>query len=181
MKDRRMYLYVLLFLTAALFFPTLVSGQYQNDVMPGPGWQALSADWGSGNRWMDVTNQVRILLSGNGMVKANNANMGGDPAVGADKVLRISARDMQGQVRQFSYKGGSSIDASQCYNYGGGGYPQSPGYPGNPGYPPGCPGGGQGDLQIIRAFYGLNHRDQRRNSTNAHDGAKRNARRTGQQ
>jgi hypothetical protein len=134
-----MYLYVLLFLTAALFFPTLVSGQYQ-------------------------------------MTSCR------DPAVvGADKVLRISARDMQGQVRQFSYKGGSSIDASQCYNYGGGGYPQSPGYPGNPGYPPGCPGGGQGDLQIIRAFYGLNHRDQRRNSTNAHDGAKRNARRTGQQ
>jgi nitrogen fixation-related uncharacterized protein len=42
-----MFLYVLLFLAAALFFATLVSGQYQDAVMPGPGWQVLSADWGS--------------------------------------------------------------------------------------------------------------------------------------
>jgi hypothetical protein len=62
---------------------------------------------------------------------------------------------MQGQVRQLSYKEGSNIDASQFYNYGGGG-----GYPGNPGYPanPGYPGGGGGDLQIVRAYYGLNNR-----------------------
>jgi DnaJ-like protein C11, C-terminal len=122
-----------------------------------PGWQVMWADWGSGNRRMDVTNRVRALLSGNGMVKVNNANLGADPAVGADKVLRISARDMQGQTRQFSYKEGSNIDASQFYNYGGGGYP---GNPGNPGYPgnPGIPGGGNGNLQIVRAYYGLNNR-----------------------
>ncbi len=88
--------------------------------VPGPGWQVMKADWGSGNRWMDVTQQVRILLSGNGMVRVNNANMGGDPAVGADKVLRIHARNFQGQTRQFSFKEGSSIDAGQFYNYGGG-------------------------------------------------------------
>jgi DnaJ-like protein len=123
----------------------------------GSGLQVMQADWGSGNRRVDVTNRVRALLSGNGMVKVNNANLGGDPAVGADKVLRISARDMQGQVRQLSYKEGSNIDASQFYNYGGGGYP---GNPGNPGYPgnPGIPGGGNGDLQIVRAYYGLNNR-----------------------
>jgi hypothetical protein len=121
----------------------------------GSGLQVMQADWGSGNRRMDVTTRVRALLSGNGMVKVNNANLGGDPAVGADKVLRIYARDMQGQVRQLSYKEGSNIDASQFYNYGGGG-----GYPGNPGYPenPGYPGGGGGDLQIVRAYYGLNNR-----------------------
>jgi hypothetical protein len=117
----------------------------------GPGWQVMWADWGSGNRRMDVTNRVRSMLSGNGMVKVNNANLGGDPAVGADKVLRISARDMQGQTRQFSYKEGANIDASQFYNYGGGGYP---GNPGSPGYP----GGGNSNLQIVRAYYGLNNR-----------------------
>jgi hypothetical protein len=103
----------------------------------GSGLQVTQADWGSGNRRMDVTTRVRALLSGNGMVKVNNANLGGDPAVGADKVLRIYARDMQGQVRQLSYKEGSNIDASQFYNYGG---------------------GGGGDLQIVRAYYGLNNR-----------------------
>jgi hypothetical protein len=109
----------------------------------GSGLQVMQADWGSGNRRTDVTTRVRDLLSGNGLVKVNNANLGGDPAVGADKVLRIYARDMQGQVRQLSYKEGSNIEASQFYNYGGGG-----GYPGNPGYPanPGYPGGGGGDL-----------------------------------
>jgi hypothetical protein len=114
----------------------------------GSGLQVMQADWGSGNRRVDVTARVRALLSGNGMVRVNNANMGGDPAVGADKTLRISARDMQGQVRQLSYKEGSNIDASQFYNYGGGGYPSNPGYP----------GGGNGNLQIVRAYYGLNNR-----------------------
>jgi hypothetical protein len=37
------------------------------------------------NAWTDVTYTVRVLLSRNGMVRVNNQNMGGDPAVGADK------------------------------------------------------------------------------------------------
>jgi hypothetical protein len=118
----------------------------------GPGWQVMYADWGSGNRRVDVTQRVRVMLSGNGMVRVNNQNLGGDPAVGADKTLRISGRDGRGQVRQFSYKEGSSIDASQFYNYTG--YPGGGGYPG-PG--PG-PGPGYGTLQITRAYWGLNNR-----------------------
>ncbi len=117
-----------------------------------PGWQVMYADWGAGNRRMDVTARVRTMLSGNGMVKVNNQNLGGDPAVGADKTLRLSARDSRGQVREFSYKEGSNIDASQFYNYGG--YPGGPG-PG-PGHPP--PGGTYGNMQIIRAYWGLNNR-----------------------
>jgi hypothetical protein len=126
------------------------------------GWQVMYADWGSGNRRADVTQRVRTMLSGNGMVRVNNQNLGGDPAVGADKVLRISARDARGQVQQFSYKEGASINASQFYNYGG--YPGGPGYPGpgqgpGPGPGPGIPPGpGYGGLQIIRAFWGLNNR-----------------------
>jgi hypothetical protein len=128
----------------------------------GPGWQVMRADWGAGDRWLDATNRVRALLSGNGMVKVNNQNMGGDPAVGADKILRISARDARGQVQQFTYKEGSSIDASQFYNYGG--YPGGPAYPGGPGgpgYPPPGPPPGPGypgGLEIVRGYYGLNNR-----------------------
>jgi hypothetical protein len=125
----------------------------------GPGWQVMRADWGAGNRRADVTDRVRALLSGNGMVKVNNQNMGGDPAVGADKTLRISARDARGQVQQFTYKEGSNIDASQFYNYGPGRPPAPP--PGGPGYaPPGpLPGPGYpGGLEIVRAYYGLNNR-----------------------
>ncbi len=112
---------IILAFTVIFFAPAFA--QYSNNVMPGPGWQVMKAEWGAGNRWMDVTNQVRILLSGNGMVKVNNQNMGGDPAVGADKILRIQARNYQGQSRVFTYKEGSSVDASQFYSYGGGGNP----------------------------------------------------------
>ncbi len=126
----------------------------------GDGLRVMWADWGSGNQRMEVTKRVRALLSGNGTVRVTNQNLGGDPAVGADKQLRISARDMQGRTRELSYREGAYIDASQFYNYGGGG----PGYPGNPGYPPppppvnpGIPGGGHGNFQIVRAYYGLNN------------------------
>ena len=121
---------------------------------PGPGWQVMYADWGAGNRRVDVTARVRQMLSGNGMVKVSNQNLGGDPAVGADKTLRISARDSRGAVQQFTYKEGQNIDAGQFYNYGG--YPGGPGPGPGPGYPP--PGPGYGNLQIVRAFWGLNNR-----------------------
>jgi hypothetical protein len=118
----------------------------------GPGWRVTWADWGAGNRRVDVTDRVRALLSGNGMVRVNNQNLGGDPAVGAGKMLRISARDDRGRVQQFTFKEGSNIDASQFYNYGG--YPSRPPVPPpNPGYP-----GGPGRLEIVRAYYGLNNR-----------------------
>ena len=51
-------------------------------------WWVQSADWGSGNRRQDVTNTVRRLADGPNF-KVNNNNMGVDPAVGADKTLRI--------------------------------------------------------------------------------------------
>ncbi len=118
---------------------------------PGQGWQVMFADWGAGNRRANVTDRVRTMLSGNGMVKVNSQTLGVDPAVGTAKTLRISARDSRGQVREFTYREGSSIDASQFYNYGGGrpggGFPPPP--PPNPGY---------GNLQIVRAYYGLNNR-----------------------
>ena len=120
MKNRLAVLRVSLLLTFAVIFTVPAFAQYSNQVMPGPGWQVMKAEWGAGNRWRDVTNQVRILLSGNGMVTVNNQNMGGDPAVGAEKILRIQARNYQGQSRQFTFKEGSSIDASQFYSYGGG-------------------------------------------------------------
>ena len=88
--------------------------------------------------------------------------MGGDPAVGASKILRIRAVNSSRQSRQFTYKEGDTIDSRQFYNYAQGpGYRPNPGYGPGPGYPggnPGYPGGGNGGLQITRAYYGLNNR-----------------------
>jgi hypothetical protein len=131
MRNRSFVFYFCLAFVFAALFSLPAFAQYSNQVLPGPGWQVMKADWGAGNRWADVTSTVRVLLSGNGMVQVNNRNLGGDPAVGADKILRIQARNNQGQTRQFTYKEGSSIDASQFYSYGGG---IGPGNPGNPGW-----------------------------------------------
>jgi hypothetical protein len=152
MKNRIMCLPLFCLLAASCFFSTIAPAQN------GGGWQVVKADWGAGNRWMDVTNQVRRLLNGNGIVMVNNDNMGGDPAYGAYKILRIQATNSRGQSQQFTYKEGSTINAGQFSNNG---RPGGGGYPGNPGYPPpnpGYPGGGNGSLQITRAYYGLNNR-----------------------
>lgn len=71
-------------------------------------WYVQSADWGVGNRRQDVTRTVRRLVGGPSF-RANNQNMGVDPAVGADKTLRIIGRDRQGQVRTFTYKEGATV------------------------------------------------------------------------
>jgi Domain of unknown function (DUF3395) len=151
MKIRLMYLPLFCLLAASCLFSAPAGAQN------GSGWQVVKADWGAGNRWRDVTNQVRRLLSGNGRVLVNNDNMGGDPAYGAVKTLRIRAQNSRGQFQQFTYREGDTIDARQ-YNNG----PPGPGYPGNPGYRPppgpGFPGGGNSSLQITRAYYGLNNR-----------------------
>ena len=66
MRNRFVILRVCLTLVLAGIFSMPAFAQYSNAVMPGPGWQVIKAEWGSGNRWADVTNQVRVLLSGNG-------------------------------------------------------------------------------------------------------------------
>ena len=141
MRNRLLCLLPCLALGLALLCCAPAFAQESREVLPGPGWQVMRAEWGAGGRWMDVTSQVRMLLSGNGMVRVNNQNMGGDPAVGADKVLRVHARTYEGQSRQFTFREGSNMDASLFYNYGGG----VDGYNG-PGW------------QVMRADYGVQHR-----------------------
>ena len=126
MKKRFASLYIFCFLAAALFFPALASAQRDDDrdrgqeVLPGPGWQVLHAEWGAEGRRVDVTNRVRVLLSGRGTVKVNNTNLGGDPAEGERKFLHILARNFHGESREFNLAEGEYIDASQFYNYNGG-------------------------------------------------------------
>jgi hypothetical protein len=120
MNNRILFFLVSLVLALSALCSAPAFAQQFPAVLPGPGWQVIRAEWGAGERHMDVTNQVRALLSGEGMIRVNNQNMGGDPAVGADKVLRIKTRNFEGQVREFTFREGGTIDASQFYNYAGG-------------------------------------------------------------
>ena len=130
MYYRKIGAYLFWFLAVTLFFSAHASAQRDNDrdrdrdrdreLLPGPGWQVLHAEWGAEGRRVDVTNRVRVMLSGNGSVKVNNTNLGGDPAEGERKILRIRARNFRGESQEFNFAEGDYIDASQFYNYNGG-------------------------------------------------------------
>jgi len=82
----------------------------------GPGvWRIMRAQYGWRDRQTDVTDLVGDLIGRggvNGRVWVNNQTMGGDPAVGQDKTLRIVARNQQNQEREFLYREGAAIDVA---------------------------------------------------------------------
>jgi len=132
MNRRKFCFYFFSILALALSFPAVSAAQRDDDrdrehdrdrdkdLLPGPGWQVLHAEWGAEGRRVDVTNRVRVMLSGTGTVKVNNTNLGGDPAEGERKILHIRARNFRGESREFNFAEGEFIDASQFYNYNGG-------------------------------------------------------------
>jgi len=77
-------------------------------------WQVIRADYGYKNQRTDVTDILKDLIGRggvNGRVAVNNQTMGGDPAVGADKSLRIFARNRRNEEREFSFKEGAFVEA----------------------------------------------------------------------
>lgn len=78
------------------------------------GWQIQRADYGFKNQRSDVTDILKDLIERggvNGRVALNNQTMGGDPAVGRDKSLRIFARNRRNEEREFNYKEGGFVEA----------------------------------------------------------------------
>src|SRR6266852_2336460 len=77
------------------------------------GWQILRADYGFKNQRKDVTDILKDLVGRggvNGRVAVNNQTMGGDPAVGKDKSLRIFARNRRNEDREFNFREGGFVD-----------------------------------------------------------------------
>jgi hypothetical protein len=77
------------------------------------GWQIVRADYGFKNRRNDVTDILKDLVGRggvNGRVAVTNQTMGGDPAIGADKSLRIVARNRRNEEREFSYREGGFVE-----------------------------------------------------------------------
>jgi hypothetical protein len=78
------------------------------------GWQIVRADYGFRNQRNDVTDILKDLVGRggvNGQVVVNNQTMGGDPAVGKDKQLRIFARNRRNEQREFDFNEGAFVDA----------------------------------------------------------------------
>lgn len=78
------------------------------------GWRIVRADYGFRTQRTDVTDILRDLVSRggvNGRVAINNQTMGGDPAVGRDKSLRIFAKNRRNEDREFDVNEGGFVDA----------------------------------------------------------------------
>ena len=77
------------------------------------GWQILRADYGFRNQRSDVSDILKDLVGRggvNGRVAVNNQTMGGDPAVGKDKSLRIFAKNRRNEQREFNYNEGGFVE-----------------------------------------------------------------------
>jgi len=83
-------------------------------------YQILHADYGYGDRRMDVTQRLRELARSDTSFRMGNSTFGTDPSPGNVKTLRIFARDANGENRTFEYREGSVVDGAIFSGWGGG-------------------------------------------------------------
>jgi len=149
-------------LSLAILLAVAVSSPAQNHR-----WELLRAEYGSGGTWVDVTERVRALVSGDTLnMRVDNFTLGGDPTPEVRKTLRLRVRDDHGREQLLTYPEKESFSLNirsrdggypgGAGNYGG---PAHPGYPGGPGnYGGPAQSGYGGGLQILRADYGTDNR-----------------------
>lgn len=104
-----------IFVLAALFIAAGITFFSAPTSAQDDGWVIMRAEYGSRTQHNDVTDIVKDLVSRggvNGRVAVNNQTMGGDPAVGADKHLRIWARNRRNEEREFDFREGGFIEAA---------------------------------------------------------------------
>ena len=96
-----------LLVAAALLFTTRVAGQDEG------GWRIVRATYGYRSQTMDVTPVLLQLISSGGTegrIYISNETLGGDPAPERVKRLRIFARNMRNEEREFTYSEKTSIE-----------------------------------------------------------------------
>src|SRR3954471_14501418 len=68
-------------------------------------WQIVRAEYGSGNKWVDVTDRVQSLVKNDVLNLTVSADALGQPARrGRNRVLRMQLKDAHGKPRQVSYR-----------------------------------------------------------------------------
>jgi len=80
----------------------------------------LSAQYGTAERHVDVTDRLREIARSDRSFRLDNRLMGVDPDRGRTKVLRIYARERDGDERMFEYREGQVIDGSLFTGWGRG-------------------------------------------------------------
>jgi hypothetical protein len=72
----------------------------------------LSAQYGTAERHVDVSDRLRDIARSDRSFRLDNRLMGVDPDRGRVKVLRIYARERDGDERMFEYREGQIIDGA---------------------------------------------------------------------
>jgi hypothetical protein len=103
-------------------------------------YQILRADYGYGDRRVDVTQRLRELARSDTTFRMGNSTFGVDPAPGQVKSLRIFARGAGGETRTFEYREGSVIEGAMFSGWGSGDW--------------GWDAADNGQYQILEARYG---------------------------
>jgi hypothetical protein len=130
---RSRFLLVLAFLLAS----ALGFAQYG-----GPRYTIVRADYGSGNTFRDVTSLVSSMIHNNQLnFQVTNDGLGGDPAPGQVKTLRLQVRGERGDVQTMTFRE-NDIVSLVIANGGGSGWQ----------------GGGDRGLRITQAQYGSGNR-----------------------
>jgi hypothetical protein len=83
-------------------------------------YSILSAQYGTAERHVDVTDRLRDLARSDRSFRLDNRLMGVDPDRGRVKVLRIYARERDGDERMFEYREGQIIDGALFVGWGRG-------------------------------------------------------------
>jgi hypothetical protein len=118
------------------------------------GWQIVRADYGFRNQRSDVTDILKDLIARGGVegrVAVNNQTMGGDPAIGKNKSLRVFARNRRNEEREFSFYEGTFVDVRMFAV-------RRDDWDDRQGDHGGRYSGDSNDLQIMRGFYGIQGR-----------------------
>jgi hypothetical protein len=88
---------IILVAAGAAIFSTGLAGQEEP-------WQIMRADYGHKELRVDVVDRLNDLLARvgpDGSIEVNNQTMGGDPAPGRAKSLRIFVRNSRNETREF--------------------------------------------------------------------------------
>lgn len=131
------------------------NGRMDNDA---GAYAILSAQYGNDARHVDVTDRLRELARQDRVFRLDYRTFGVDPAEGRSKMLRIFARDRNGQERMFEYRDNSLIDGAIFTGWGSGEWGRG-GWSGN--WNGSASRGDEGQFWIVNAQYGTerNHVD----------------------
>src|SRR5947199_275717 len=144
-------------LLVTVFLPGTLAAHYSRDSGE---YVILSAQYGTDQRHVDVTNRLKELARQDRNFVLGNNTFGVDPDYGRVKALRIYARGPDGRERMFEYREGSLVDGSQFRGWGRGDWGQgwSGRWEGGGGGWRGYGNRDEGQYVIVGAQYGTGRR-----------------------